>query len=72
MDIGPYTYGLVINYNTGQVPGEGSAIFLHVSTGHTLGCTGVSQGNMVSILKWVDPAKNPVIIQAPVNELSNY
>lgn len=72
MDISLYTYGFVINYNTAQTKGKGSAIFFHVANGHTLGCTGVSQGNMVSILNWIDPAKNPVIIQTPVSELGNY
>lgn len=72
MDIPQYNYGFVINYNTNRVPGAGSAIFFHVSSGYTLGCTGVSQGSMVSILKWLDPGKNPVIIQTPISELSNY
>lgn len=72
MSIPQYDYGFVINYNTNRVPGAGSAIFFHVSSGHTLGCTGVSQGNMVAILNWLDPGKNPVIIQTPVSELSNY
>ncbi|MGP4105462.1 SH3 domain-containing protein [Virgibacillus sp. L01] len=72
MDIPAYTYGFVINYNTQRTPGAGSAIFFHVANGHTLGCTGVSQHNMVSILKWLDPDKSPVIIQAPHSELGNY
>lgn len=72
MAIPSYVYGFVINYNVRRVPGAGSAIFFHVATGHTLGCTGASQKNMVDILKWIDPAKKPVIIQTPVNELSKY
>ncbi|APC49421.1 SH3 domain-containing protein [Virgibacillus halodenitrificans] len=72
MDIALYTYGFVINYNTARTPGKGSAIFFHVANGHTLGCTGVSQSHMVSILKWINPAKNPVIIQTPESKLSNY
>ncbi|MBU9714025.1 SH3 domain-containing protein [Evansella tamaricis] len=73
MAIPQYNYGFVINYNTSNPkPYAGSAIFFHVATRGTLGCTGVSEGNMVKILQWLDPAKNPVIIQAPVNELSNY
>lgn len=73
MDIPQYTYGFVINYNTdARTPGKGSAIFFHVSSGYTAGCTGTSQGNVVSILKWLDPAKNPVIIQSPTGELGSY
>ncbi|GGM39993.1 hypothetical protein GCM10011351_27690 [Paraliobacillus quinghaiensis] len=72
MDINAYTYGFVINYNSSRVPGSGSAIFFHISSGHTLGCTGVSKGNVVSILKWLDPSKNPVIVQTPVSQLGQY
>lgn len=67
-----YNYGIVINYNTGQTPGRGSAIFLHVGNSYTLGCVAVSQSNLVNIMKWVDPGKNPVIIQTPESGISNY
>lgn len=72
MDIPLYTYGFVINYNTARTPGKGSAIFFHVANGHTLGCTGVSQSEMVKILKWLDPGKNPIIIQTTQSNLQNY
>lgn len=73
MDIKLYNYGFVINYNTAErVPGAGSAIFFHVATNYTAGCTGVSQENVVNILKWIDPAKKPVVIQTPEAELGNY
>ncbi|MEC5424988.1 SH3 domain-containing protein [Virgibacillus sp. C22-A2] len=72
MDIELYTHGFVINYNTERVAGKGSAIFFHIANGHTLGCTGVSQSNMISILNWIDPAKNPVIIQTPDSGLGHY
>lgn len=75
MNITAYNYGFVINYNTARTPYKGSAIFFHVSTGtyhYTLGCTATSQTNVVKILKWLDPKKNPVIIQTPVSGLSNY
>ncbi|GAB3803079.1 hypothetical protein GCM10028868_29630 [Virgibacillus kimchii] len=72
MKIDLYRHGFVINYNTQQEPGKGSAIFFHIANGHTLGCTGVSEGNMVSILQWLDPAENPVIIQTPVSEMGRY
>jgi glucan-binding YG repeat protein len=73
MDIPAYNYGFVINYNTEErIPGAGSAIFFHVSSNYTLGCTGTSQQNVISILNWLDPSKNPVIIQTPNSELSYY
>ncbi|MFC4023756.1 L,D-transpeptidase family protein [Oceanobacillus longus] len=72
MDIALYTHGFVINYNTAQTPGKGSAIFFHIANGYTLGCVGVSESNVVSILKWLDPKKNPVIIQTPTSGLGKY
>ncbi|MEH6891186.1 L,D-transpeptidase family protein, partial [Bacillus sp. JJ864] len=72
MNIPAYDYGFVINYNTDRVAGKGSAIFFHVSNTWTAGCTGASKQDVIDILKWIDPAKNPVIIQAPESELGNY
>lgn len=67
-----YVYGFVINYNTQRIPYKGSAIFFHVGTSYTAGCTATSEKNVVSILKWLNPAKNPVIIQTPLQNLSKY
>ncbi|WP_394547686.1 SH3 domain-containing protein [Priestia aryabhattai] len=72
MDISAYDYGFVINYNESRTPGKGSAIFFHVGTNYTAGCTATSKEQVVSILKWLNPEKNPVIIQSPVNELDKY
>ncbi|MDR4949755.1 SH3 domain-containing protein [Neobacillus cucumis] len=72
MNIAAYTYGFVINYNTQRTPYKGSAIFFHIGSGYTLGCTATSQTNVVNILKWLDPTKNPVIIQTPIDELYKY
>ena len=67
-----YTYGFVINYNTEQIPNKGSAIFMHVGSSHTLGCVATSEKNVISMLKWLDPKKNPVIIMTPESGLSKY
>ena len=67
-----YEYGFVINYNTNQVPYKGSAIFMHTGSSYTVGCTATSQSNLISILKWIDPNKKPVIIQTPESRLGNY
>ncbi|MFP7736916.1 SH3 domain-containing protein [Priestia aryabhattai] len=72
MDIPAYDYGFVINYNESRTPGKGSAIFFHVGTNYTAGCTATSKEQVVSILKWLNPEKNPVIIQSPVSELDKY
>lgn len=51
-----YKYALSINYNTDPpVPGMGSAIFLHCSTGRpTAGCVSVPEDAMVFFLVFVD------------------
>lgn len=67
-----YKYGFVINYNQKRIPNKGSAIFFHISDGYTLGCTSASEANVIKIMKWLDPAKKPVIIQTPLQDLKKY
>jgi len=58
-----YNYGAVIAYNAARTPGLGSAIFLHVSTGgSTAGCVALPQGQLLDVLRWLDPAQQPRII----------
>jgi L,D-peptidoglycan transpeptidase YkuD (ErfK/YbiS/YcfS/YnhG family) len=62
-----YNYGVVIDYNTANagpiVPGAGSAFFLHVYAGiPSAGCVAIPQENLVSILRWLDPADHPRIL----------
>ena len=60
-----YKYAVVIRYNDNPiVKGTGSAIFLHIktsSTKYTLGCVAVNEGDLVTILKWLDPKNKPII-----------
>ena len=53
----------MIAYNTGPVvPGRGSAIFLHVSTGRpTLGCVSLPLPQLVTTLRWLRPSPRPLI-----------
>lgn len=69
-----YAYAVDIAYNTSPVvPGKGSAIFLHVSTGGgTAGCVSVSQANLLLVLRWLDPAQHPVIVMGPDSTIRNY
>jgi L,D-peptidoglycan transpeptidase YkuD (ErfK/YbiS/YcfS/YnhG family) len=57
-----YNYGAVIAYNTARTPGMGSAIFLHVAANtSTAGCVAVSTDQLLAVLRWLDPARAPVI-----------
>lgn len=59
-----YKYAAVINYNTGNViKGKGSAIFFHkAGKGGTAGCVSLKEEELVKVLKWLEPEKNPVIV----------
>ena len=58
-----YDHGAVIAYNPTRIPGLGSAIFLHVSNGGaTAGCVSLPAGELVEILRWLDPAQSPRIV----------
>lgn len=59
-----YRHFAVIDYNTNPiVPGRGSGIFLHVSHGNpTLGCVSLPLARLLTILRWLHPAKQPLIV----------
>jgi L,D-peptidoglycan transpeptidase YkuD (ErfK/YbiS/YcfS/YnhG family) len=59
-----YRYLAVVDYNTHPiVAGRGSGIFLHVSAsgGPTLGCVSLWRPQLVTALRWLDPAAAPLI-----------
>jgi|LSQX01.3.fsa_nt_gb L,D-peptidoglycan transpeptidase YkuD (ErfK/YbiS/YcfS/YnhG family) len=70
-----YKYTVVIEYNTETIiKGKGSAIFLHLwrnADASTSGCTALSEKDMLKVLGWLDPSKNPVIIQGSEDMLAN-
>lgn len=67
-----YINGFVIDYNTARVPGAGSAIFFHVGSSYTLGCVATAESNVVSIMKWLNPSKKPVIIMTATQDLNRW
>lgn len=70
-----YKYAFVIDFNTQRTPYKGSAIFFHIapySGRGTAGCVGVGEGDLVKILKWLNPSKNPKIIISRDGELGNF
>ncbi|MBS1794539.1 MAG: L,D-transpeptidase family protein [Acidobacteria bacterium] len=64
-----YDLGVFVAHNSNPVvKGDGSCIFLHIwkdSETGTAGCTAMERKNLETIMKWIDPAKNPVLIQMP-------
>jgi L,D-peptidoglycan transpeptidase YkuD (ErfK/YbiS/YcfS/YnhG family) len=58
-----YRHLAVIAYNRAPVvPGRGSGIFLHVSTGRpTLGCVSLPLPRLIATLRWLRPSAHPRI-----------
>lgn len=58
-----YDYALVIDYNRSPVvAGAGSAFFMHISEGMpTQGCVSLPRKAIKQLLRWVKPARDPVI-----------
>jgi L,D-peptidoglycan transpeptidase YkuD (ErfK/YbiS/YcfS/YnhG family) len=66
-----YRHFAVIAYNTQPVvPGRGSGIFLHASTGRpTLGCVSLPLPHLIAVLRWLRPAGKPLIVIAAAADL---
>lgn len=66
---GIYETVIVVAHNrTPVVPGRGSAIFMHRWYGPgvaTIGCTAMAKSDLISLLRWLDASKRPVLVQAP-------
>jgi len=69
-----YEFGIVVHHNMEPVvPGDGSAIFLHVWRGPasiTSGCTAMAKDDLLKLITWLDPFKEPLLVQAPKLELA--
>jgi D-alanyl-D-alanine dipeptidase len=65
--IGQYEIGVIVGYNASPpVKGRGSCIFLHIWSwpeSHTAGCTAFDETKLRATMQWLDPARNPVLVQ---------
>lgn len=65
----PYQWGVVIDHNADPVvPGAGSCLFIHVWSNEgqtTAGCTAMSEPNLRRLITWLDPARQPKLVQLP-------
>jgi zinc D-Ala-D-Ala dipeptidase len=63
-----YKWGIVVEHNVPPKPGAGSCIFLHVWKSPkttTTGCTAMPETAALHLIKWLDPARHPLLIQLP-------
>jgi D-alanyl-D-alanine dipeptidase len=69
MDSEHYRYLLVIHYNDlNPRKAAGSCIFLHVAVPPglvTAGCTALLADDLLVLLRWMDPARRPLLVQVP-------
>ncbi len=69
-----YRHGLVTSYNrTPVIKGYGSGIFVHgwLEEGYTTsGCVAFDETELVKILAWLDPAKQPQILMGTRQDLT--
>ena len=67
-----YKYCMVIEYNTNPIiKGKGSAIFFHLGNELSSGCVVIDEKEMIDILQWLTPQKNPHILMGNYRELTN-
>jgi L,D-peptidoglycan transpeptidase YkuD (ErfK/YbiS/YcfS/YnhG family) len=63
-----YRWGIVVRHNWKQRSGRGSCIFLHTWLGPdqgTSGCTAMPSLVLQKLIRWIDQAKQPVLVQLP-------
>jgi D-alanyl-D-alanine dipeptidase len=63
-----YKWGVVVDHNPGALPGAGSLIFFHIwknSSSPTAGCTAMPEKDLVKLIRWLDPAARPILVQMP-------
>ncbi|MDQ2909948.1 MAG: hypothetical protein M3R39_02870, partial [Actinomycetota bacterium] len=69
-----YRHFAFIRYNVDPVvPGRGSGIFPHASTGRpTPGCVSLPLPQLVAVLRWLRPAGQPLIVIGAAAEIRRY
>jgi D-alanyl-D-alanine dipeptidase len=70
--VAAYRLGLVVEHNGAAIPRSGSCIFMHLWSGPnngTAGCTAMDDAALEAMLRWLDPAARPLLVQLPAAEL---
>jgi D-alanyl-D-alanine dipeptidase len=61
-----YKWGVVVDHNPAAIAGAGSCIFLHIwksPSAPTAGCTAMPEKDLVRLIRWLDPARRPILVQ---------
>ena len=70
-----YKWGVVVDHNPTAIPGAGSLIFFHIwknSSSPTAGCTAMPERDLVRLIRWLDPAAQPILVQMPRQEYAPF
>ena len=70
-----YDLGVFVAHNSERLAGGGSCIFLHIwkdAANGTAGCTAMARENIKQVLRFLDSAKNPVLIQLPTDSYTQF
>lgn len=68
-----YDWLVVAGHNPQATPAAGSCIFVHVwraADKPTVGCTAAAAEQVEGLIRWLDPAAAPVLVQLPAAELA--
>jgi D-alanyl-D-alanine dipeptidase len=61
-----YRWGVIVAHNMPARVPSGSCIFLHIWSGPTqgtAGCTAMAEPELMGVMRWLDPARRPLLVQ---------
>ena len=70
-----YKWGVFVKHNTPAKPEKGSCIFFHLwrsAKKPTAGCTAMTEENILHLLKWLNPNKQPKLIQLTIDQYPQF
>ena len=70
-----YKWGVVVDHNPAAIPGAGSLIFFHIwksPSSPTAGCTAMPEKDLVNLIRWLDPAARPFLVQMPRRDYATW
>ncbi len=77
MKNGVYDVFFNLEYNNQKISYKGSAIFFHIvnpnmQIKYTNGCVATDRKNLLSIVKWLNKNKSPMILMGPLSDILKY
>lgn len=63
-----YEIGILVGHNKKGLKKKGSCIFIHIQRSEnapTSGCTSMAKEDLLKLMRWLDHAQNPLLLQLP-------